>query len=196
MTSGGVIIPYQDVKNISGVQISYASEVAALVSFLAEQSESKSEHVVTCASTQLENLLERDDVVEEKKGKLHFIIEQLNHLSKVPTRRRYEMSTLATCMSLLKTSPAAYKELLADHVLTLPSVQRLRRLSSALTVDLDFSPSTVSYLKARIIWLNEREKVLSMILDEVKTDHQLHRPLMATESTRSFVKICATMRTR
>ena len=173
LASGGVIIPYQDVKNISGVQISYASEVAALVSFLAEQSESKSEHVVTSASTQLENLLERDDVVEEKKGRLRFIIEQLNLLSKVPTRRRYEMSTLATCMSLLKTSPAAYKELLADHVLTLPSVQHLRRLSSALTVDLDFSPSTVSYLKARVARLNEREKVVSIILDEVKTDQQV-----------------------
>ena len=171
LVSRGSIIAYSDVKKISGPKISFGSEVVALVTYLEDHSEDVApEKVISNVASQLETLLEANSIDEEKKSKLQFLIAQLQLLPKVPTRRRYELSTLATCMTLFKTSPAAYKQLLSDNVLTLPSVQHLRRLSSALTVDLEFSESTVSYLKARFSRLNERERVINIILDEVKTD--------------------------
>ena len=171
LVSRGSIISYPDVKKISGPKISYGSEVVVLLTYLENDSKNvKPETVVSNVAAQLETLLETNAIDQEKKSKVQFLIEQLQLLHKVPTRRRYELSTLATCMTLFKTSPAAYKELLSDNILTLPSVQHLRRLSSALTVDLEFSESTVSYLKARFSRLNERERVISILLDEVKTD--------------------------
>ena len=74
-------------------------------------------------------------------------------------------------MTWYKTSPALYKQL--SKVLTIPCEQHLRRLSSALTVDLEFSERTVSYLKARFSRLNEREHHVSVVIDEVKTDQSV-----------------------
>lgn len=53
-----------------------------------------------------------------------------------------------------------------DGVLTIPSVGHLQHLSNALTVDLNFSEATISYLKVRLSKL-KREKSVALVLDEV-----------------------------
>ena len=49
----------------------------------------------------------------------------------------------------------------------LPTPNCLRRLSSALNVDLELSDSTLSYLKARFSRLAEKDKTVSILMDEV-----------------------------
>ena len=64
-------------------------------------------------------------------------------------------------------SPALYKQIQADAVLTLPNCKYVRRLSSALTADLHLSDSTIVYLNARMANVCQRELHVNLILDEV-----------------------------
>ena len=46
-------------------------------------------------------------------------------------------------------------------------------MSSALSVETGLSNGTIAYLKAKISKLNERERIVSVILDEVYTSKQI-----------------------
>ena len=74
---------------------------------------------------------------------------------------------------LERTSPAAYRQLLRDGILVLPSIKHLRRLRSALTPDLNLSDSTQAYIRARFKKLSKKETTVSLILDEVHSDKSI-----------------------
>ena len=61
------------------------------------------------------------------------------------------------CFMWLKSSTASYKQIINDGVFSLPSIRHLQHLGGALTVDLNFSPGTMAYLKVKYNTLNERE---------------------------------------
>ena len=82
-------------------------------------------------------------------SKISFLIEQLSIATSKPTSRRYSSALLAFCMILHKTSPTAYNQLLGENILTLPSVRRLRQLSSALDDDLKMGKTSIHYLKSK-----------------------------------------------
>ena len=60
---------------------------------------------------------------------------------------------------LQRMSPTSYKQMYSDGFLTLPSPHHLRRLCSAF--------ATKAYLQARYQKLNEKEKIVSVLMDEV-----------------------------
>ena len=65
-------------------------------------------------------------------------------------------------------SQACYKQLYNDSFLTLPSPSHLNRLISAIDVDtLSLSDSCVAYITARFKKMKERERLVSVLLDEV-----------------------------
>ena len=64
-------------------------------------------------------------------------------------------------------SPALYKQIIADDLLTLPGSKYVRRLSTAIKIDLDLSDATIAYLKARYAKLNPRDLHVNLIFDEV-----------------------------
>ena len=67
-----------------------------------------------------------------------------------------------------RTYPSCYKQILRDDVLTLPSKDHLRRLCSAFDMNcMSLTPSSIAYLKARFDELHEKDKVVSMLMDEV-----------------------------
>ena len=101
--------------------------------------------------------------------KIAFLCEQLELVLKPPKGRRYSPELLAWCCVLDRTSPACYGQMLSDGKLSLPCKKHLRRLTHALTLDLDFSESTRRYLKARLSKLELKDKVVSVIMDEVHT---------------------------
>ena len=81
--------------------------------------------------------------------------------------RRYSADILS-CSALWKnTSPALYRQILQNEVLTLPSKSLLEKLTSAFSVDSGMSDATERYLKMRFSKLNDREKVVNLIVDEV-----------------------------
>ncbi len=54
-----------------------------------------------------------------------------------------------------------------DNIFTLPHYKYVRRLSSAITPELELSTATIAYLKARMAKLAEKDKNVNIILDEV-----------------------------
>ena len=172
LTHTDVIIPHRKVSHVSPApKIVYAAQVHALINFLSEYKTSTTvrDQYIQTACVLLEFAAEIENN-EEYNDKLCFLIEQLNLLDKKPTGRRYSPHTLATCMMWYKTSPALYRLILSDNLTTFPSEAHLKRLSGALTVDLDFSDTTIAYLKARFSRLSDRDKVVALLLDEVKTN--------------------------
>ena len=159
-------------KNLNlSEKIQYASEVASLLSFLhgfsADRIECKK--YVESACMTIKFVTEREDD-SEKVNKLTFVLEQLELLYKSPTGRRYSNITLAICMTWYKTSSALYDVIISDSVMTIPSPDHLKRLSSAFNDDMSFSNSMIAYLKARFSVLNDRDKNVIVLMDEVKTN--------------------------
>ena len=72
------------------------------------------------------------------------------------------------CVLLQRISPASYKHLYEDDVLTLPSPSHLRRISSAIDIDtMTLNESNIAYLTARFKKLSEKDRLVSVLLDEV-----------------------------
>ncbi len=75
-------------------------------------------------------------------------------------------------------SPALYKQMWQEGILTIPAPKYLDRLTSAFkveggTVQGDVPQSTKQYLKTRFSTLNQREKTVNLMLDEVYTSKRV-----------------------
>ena len=99
--------------------------------------------------------------------KLAFICEQLSLLLKHRNGRRYSKEFLAVACMWQTISPALYKQMLADDIFTLPNNKYVRRLTGSITVENDLSDATIAYLKARISKLQEKDKSVNVVLDEI-----------------------------
>ena len=64
-------------------------------------------------------------------------------------------------------SPAAYHQIASEDILTLPTQRHLRRLPSALDVNLEITDSTIAYLQARKSKLSTKDLLVNVIMDEV-----------------------------
>lgn len=107
------------------------------------------------------------DLDQHEERKMAFAIEQIDLAVTSPKRRRYSPTTLAMTALWLNVSTAGYKYLLRDDVLTLPSISHLKSLCSSLSTSSGFSQQTRDYLRARASSLNDRERIVSLIIDEV-----------------------------
>ena len=106
---------------------------------------------------------------ETKARTFSFICEQLRLCSTPPNGRRYSSDLLACSVLWENTLPSLYKQIISEGCLTLPSVRHIHRLTSAISVDSGLNESTIRYLNARISKLEEREKVDSIVMDEIYT---------------------------
>ncbi len=79
--------------------------------------------------------------------KLVFLKEQLMLSTKPKFSRRYSGDLLATAALWKTTSPALYKQLLAEDLLTLPNSHHLQHLMKPLEVDAGLTASSIAYLK-------------------------------------------------
>ena len=110
--------------------------------------------------------LEYSSFSENKK--VGFLIEQLILLLKKPNARRYSLSMLAMTVLIQRISPACYKQLYNDGFLTRPSPGHLRRLCSSIDVDsMTLNESAIAYITARFKRLPEKDRLVSVLLDEV-----------------------------
>ena len=101
-------------------------------------------------------------------NKISFIIEQLSLSASKSTARRYSPSLLAFSMMIQKIS-----QLLHENILTLPSIRRIRQLTSALDSEMKLGETAINYLKARLSKLSSRDSVVSLIIDEVYTQKKV-----------------------
>ena len=125
--------------------------------------------VVLTAEDIIDNIIEKLQLLRfQSNSKIGFLIDQLVLLFKAPNWRRYSSSLLAMTVLLQKISPACYKQMHRDGFLTLPSLDHLRRLCSAINMaTLSLNDSTIAYLTARYVKLQDLEKLMSVLMDEV-----------------------------
>ena len=170
----GAVIPLREVSSIVGMKIKFASDILKLITFLQARCQKVTlQDCVSSACISIKYFLSSKNVEDDKENKIQFLLEQLQLVYISPTGRRCSKVTIATCMIWYKTSPALYRLIISDGVLTIPSISYLRRLAGALTIDMEFSESTIAYLTARFARLNEREKNIAIVMDEVKTDQHV-----------------------
>ena len=116
----------------------------------------------------LSQITDNDSVMYRQ---LSFVIEQLQLMQKKRHAKQYSPQLTIFAYLLHTTSSAAYSTLLDENVLCLPSVNTLqkvtRRVSSTCTND------NSSYLKLRISKLNEFERTVLLIIDEVYVAKQV-----------------------
>ena len=171
--NGDRIDPFNIIHITTEKKIETASEVlnviAWLKSYTVEQRKCTLSHVIQ----EFERNLDGVDLDEATRKKLNFLLEQFQLLPYKPRGKRYSVSLLSLCAMWEKTSPALYRQLLAEGLLSLPSARRLKVLTEALTVDLGMSNSAKLYLKARVQKLNDMEKIVSLLIDEVYTNQRV-----------------------
>jgi len=84
---------------------------------------------------------------------------------------RYSSQITLMALRWMKLSPKSYQTIILEGVLSLPSVSHLKRLSSGINLQTGLSSSTVSYLEKQFKALNDREKIVTLVIDEVIKDH-------------------------
>ena len=117
----------------------------------------------------LEGVIEKlNDHKFGENVKIDFIVEQLTLAFKSPNGRMYSPSLLAMSALLQRMSPTSYKQMYSDGFLTIPSPHHLRCLCSAFDINtMLLSDSTKAGLQARYQKFNEKEKIVSVLMDEV-----------------------------
>lgn len=135
------------------------SEVLNIMAFLNGGGGDNDSSTLQFLTLQLADEATKTELPEEQRDKILFLIEQLN-LSFIPKpcNRRYSPSLLATAAIWMTSSPATYKLLLKDNVLSLPSIRHLKSLTQPLAVNVGLSQDSVNYLEARAAHLNDQEK--------------------------------------
>lgn len=63
--------------------------------------------------------------------------------------------------------------MVAENILTLPSQRHINRLSGSMTVGTGIPEATINYLKKRLENLNDRERLVAILIDEVYTARQV-----------------------
>jgi hypothetical protein len=115
----------------------------------------------------LRECIENLELEGQQKLKITFLVEQLDLAITPLSKRKFSTSLLATSLLWKQSSPALYRRILSDDLLSLPSIRHLQRLSSSFTIQTGLNLSTLEYLKLRIQKLSERERTVALIFDEV-----------------------------
>ena len=109
-----------------------------------------------------------DDSVKEK---LLFFVEQLRLL--LSKRNRYSTEMLLWSFHIYTANKKAYN-LLRDTAMTLPHASYLQRISSVFSVDSGLGSETQeAYLREKCKNLDQREKTVILMLDEIHVAHQM-----------------------
>ena len=123
-------------------------------------------HFLQLKSSVIDHALEKLQLLPTSE-KVDFLMEQLSLLYSKPNGRRYSQQTLSKSVIWNDISPALYRQILADNILTLPSTRHNKRLGSALKTDLDLADSSIKYLTVRKEKLASKDLKVSIFLDEV-----------------------------
>ena len=105
--------------------------------------------------------------------KICFALEQIKLSLKPVMARRYSSSLLASAVLWHKTSPALYHQLRSEDYFCLPSESHIKRVSQALNAENSLTEETKKYFKMRSAKLNEREKCVVLIMDEMHTNQRI-----------------------
>ena len=159
------ILSNSKVQHICKNKIERKSDVGNILAFLRSLDELKKEDQVHQCLLLIDRLLDNEDEASSPAKKLAFIRSQLELV--YSKRPHYSSSFVWTALTWMKTSPALYKMLLQDNLVTLPSLSYLKRISSAFSLESGLSTDVISYLQTRFNKLDSNQKNVSILIDEV-----------------------------
>ena len=96
-----------------------------------------------------------------------FIIEQLDLLFRKARGRRFSSSLFSLAIIIHTISSACYRQILDDGLIIFPTERRIRSLVSGITPALGLAQSILLYLKIRFGKLSDKDKIVSVLLDEI-----------------------------
>ena len=113
----------------------------------------------------LKESLEQLDEDGEQHRRLQFLIEQLRLTTKTKYSRVYSPQLLVMSYRLHAASAAAYNVLMNEHILCIPSTTTLKKVTRHLNGNNGLDNK--SYLKLRISKLNQFDRNVLMMIDEI-----------------------------
>ena len=165
---GGNLIPSDTIPHIvKSNKISLLNEIIEIMDYLKKLNNSNPsipDEVNTCVQRLRKLEGEVDTVI---RSKLQFIIEQLQLAFMHIKHRRYSPDLLSTCVLWENTSSNLYIQIRGEGLLTIPSIRYIKKLTSAISVETGLTEQTIKYLEARFLRLADREKIGSLIFDEI-----------------------------
>ena len=168
LVKGETKLPASRVKHICKFErIERFSDVSNILAFLRSDlnlKENQKDQLKLCVSN-LSTFIEAQDEASDEYKKLLFLRDQLALINK--THRRYCSSFVWTALTWFKTSPALYRLIQKDGLLTLPSIRYLKQISSSFSLETGLSTGVCSYLKTRISALSQEERTVVLMIDEV-----------------------------
>ena len=102
---------------------------------------------------------------EDDDVKMKFLCEQFSLQQRSLNNRRYSASLLSVSLLIFSHSPSAYRAILEEDILCLPSERTLKRMTSKLS--LTSEESNFNYFEKRIESLNSYDKHVLLIIDEI-----------------------------
>ncbi|CAM1313864.1 Uncharacterised protein r2_g2436 [Pycnogonum litorale] len=112
------------------------------------------------------NMIKYAETVDtcDKQDAARFLGEQIKLLSQPKSARRYTSSTIIFSYLLHAISSSAYREIINQKLLTLPSERTLRNVTRTVG-----TKSTPEYLRLRFAGLDDTQKHVVLMLDEIYT---------------------------
>ena len=108
------------------------------------------------------------------KQKLILLCEQLSlACCKSSYSKRYSSNLIAIASVWCATSTAAYKAILKDDFISVPSIGMINHLVKSLTVEVGYTHETEVYLQTRIKSLSSFERNCILLIDEIYTAKRL-----------------------
>ena len=120
---------------------------------------------ITMAVSSLENCLDDIDDDTEQYRRIKFLINQIQLTMKSKYSRVYSPQLLVMSYRLHAASAAAYRVLLNDNVLCLPSVTTLKKVTRRLNDNTGLN--NTDYLKLRLSKLNQFDRHVLLMIDEI-----------------------------
>jgi hypothetical protein len=108
-----------------------------------------------------ETFEERDN----KRCQLDFLLEQMKFIGKSKYAHHYSPQLLIYAYMIYACSPSAYGVFRDQNLLCLPAVLTLKKITRRL--DTNTGNDTAGYLKLRAIKLNQLQKTVLLIIDEI-----------------------------
>jgi hypothetical protein len=157
---------YQDLLKGSLKSMSQLVNLMARVkSWMDDRSSRPLNLIIQMATDVLAIGLEMLDENDDKHRKISFIIEQLKLVLKREFGRHYSPGLMIMAFMIHAASQAAYKVLLDENILCLPSISTLKKLTRRLNKSGALDNS--QYLKMRVKKLNQFQRTVLLIIDEI-----------------------------
>ena len=147
---------------VDGAELTLFSQVLNLIASLKSKVGRPDQPIFEDALIELKKSLQ-----EGSFKSVDFLIEQLQLIRLPPNRRRYSKLSTVFAYLIWTASSSAYRALLENEILILPSERTLRRITYKFG-----SPTqntSVNYLKARRAGLTSSQSYINLMLDEIYT---------------------------